>query len=43
MTRTQLDSNILLRNAVANDPQQGETNRALQRLIVQGEELCIGF
>jgi predicted nucleic acid-binding protein len=40
--RIGLDTNILLRNAVQSDPQHLLVRGALERLVTDGWELCIG-
>ena len=40
--RILLDTNIVLRNAVRNDPQHPQVHDALERLVQGGWEPCIG-
>ena len=40
--RILLDTNILLRNARRSDPDYQRVNAALDRLIADGWELCVG-
>lgn len=40
--RILLDTNIILRNAVQSDPQHGLAHEALEHLVREGWELCIG-
>jgi predicted nucleic acid-binding protein len=42
VVRILLDTNIILRNAIQNDPQHAEVRSALERLARAGWELCIG-
>jgi predicted nucleic acid-binding protein len=40
--RIGMDTNILIRNAVQSDPQHVPVSEALERLVTDGWELCIG-